>query len=45
MSTEAKKETISPTVDSWDWENPMPPTDLIFDDGEPMERATATALQ
>lgn len=37
MSTEAKKETISPTVDNWDWEPPMPPTDLIFDDGEPLE--------
>jgi hypothetical protein len=21
----------------WDWEPPMPPTDLIFDDGEPLE--------
>lgn len=37
MSTEAKKETISPTVDNWDWEPPMPPTDLIFDDGEPLK--------
>jgi len=38
MSTEAKKETISQPIDKWDWENPpMPPTDLIFDDGEPVE--------
>lgn len=38
MSTEVTKETISQAVDQWDWENPpMPPTDLIFDDGEPME--------
>ncbi|MBW4669445.1 MAG: Uma2 family endonuclease [Cyanomargarita calcarea GSE-NOS-MK-12-04C] len=33
MSTDAIKQT-----DEWDWENPpMPPTDLIFDDGEPLE--------
>jgi Uma2 family endonuclease len=38
MSTEVTKETISQAVDKWDCENPpMPPTDLIFDDGEPME--------
>jgi len=38
MAPEVKKETISQTVDKWDWENPpMPPTDLIFDDGEPLE--------
>ena len=36
MSTEVSKETISQTGEEWDWENPlMPPTDLIFDDGEP----------
>lgn len=33
-STEEK--TISQDV-GWDWEPPMPPTDLIFDDGEPLE--------
>ncbi|WP_250124612.1 Uma2 family endonuclease [Chroococcidiopsis sp. CCMEE 29] len=38
MSPEVEKEITSPTVDKWDWENPpMPPTDLIFDDGEPLE--------
>ncbi|AFY31418.1 Uma2 family endonuclease [Calothrix sp. PCC 7507] len=38
MSTDITKETISQNVESWDWENPpMPPTDLIFDDGEPLE--------
>ncbi len=38
MAPEVKKETISQAVDKWDWENPpMPPTDLIFDDGEPLE--------
>lgn len=33
-STEEK--TISQDA-GWDWEPPMPPTDLIFDDGEPLE--------
>lgn len=38
MSSDAIKETISQNVEPWDWENPpMPPTDLIFDDGEPLE--------
>lgn len=38
MSTEVSKETICQPVEKWDWENPpMPPTDLIFDDGEPLE--------
>ncbi|RCJ28972.1 hypothetical protein A6770_00825 [Nostoc minutum NIES-26] len=38
MSSDAIKETISQNVEQWDWENPpMPPTDLIFDDGEPLE--------
>lgn len=38
MSSDITKETISQNVESWDWENPpMPPTDLIFDDGEPLE--------
>lgn len=34
-STEEK--TVSQDVEGWDWEPPMPPTDLIFDDGEPLE--------
>ncbi|RUR84752.1 hypothetical protein DSM107007_26860 [Nostoc sp. PCC 7120 = FACHB-418] len=25
------------TVKSLDWEPPTPPTDLVFDDGEPLE--------
>lgn len=36
MSTEAIKETISNGAIS-QWEPPIPPTDLIFDDGEPLE--------
>ena len=36
MSTEAKIEQNSLIIEDW-WEPPMPPTDLIFDDGEPME--------
>jgi hypothetical protein len=36
MSTEAKTEQKSLIIEDW-WEPPMPPTDLIFDDGEPME--------
>ncbi len=37
MSAEITKEVI-PSTQQWDWENPpMPPTDLIFDDGEPLE--------
>lgn len=36
MSTEASTEQKSPIIEDW-WEPPMPPTDLIFDDGEPME--------
>jgi hypothetical protein len=36
MSTEARKEQKSLIIEDW-WEPPMPPTDLIFDDGEPME--------
>lgn len=39
MSVEATTETIlqtqDPDIDPW--EPPMPPTDLIFDDGEPLE--------
>ncbi|BAY15696.1 hypothetical protein NIES21_15150 [Anabaenopsis circularis NIES-21] len=30
-------EIISQTTDIVDWQPPMPPTDLIFDDGEPLE--------
>ncbi|HEY9741171.1 MAG TPA: Uma2 family endonuclease [Coleofasciculaceae cyanobacterium] len=37
MSAEATKETMSQTPEVLDWEPPMPPTDLIFDDGEPLE--------
>jgi Uma2 family endonuclease len=37
MSVDATKKTISPTVKNVDWEHPTPPTDLIFDDGEPLE--------
>jgi Uma2 family endonuclease len=36
MSVEVTAET-PPCVDVLDWEPPMPPTDLIFDDGEPLE--------
>lgn len=36
MSAEAIGETISNGVIA-QWEPPMPPTDLIFDDGEPLE--------
>jgi Uma2 family endonuclease len=36
MSAEAIQETIT-TGAVADWEPPMPPTDLIFDDGEPLE--------
>lgn len=37
MSAEAIQETPPPTPVVVDWDPPMPPTDLIFDDGEPME--------
>lgn len=37
MSTEVTKETMPQTAEIVDWEPPMPPTDLIFDDGEPLE--------
>lgn len=37
MSTETTKEQQSQTSVVLDWEPPMPPTDLIFDDGEPLE--------
>lgn len=33
MSVEVTKGTLPQTVDIVDWEPPMPPTDLIFDDG------------
>lgn len=36
MSTEVTKET-SQQVEMYDWELHQPPTDLIFDDGEPLE--------
>ncbi|MBN3873638.1 Uma2 family endonuclease [Nostoc sp. JL33] len=37
MSPEITTEVINPTTDILDWQPPMPPTDLIFDDGEPLE--------
>ena len=37
MSAEVTTEIISQTAAVVDWEPPMPPTDLIFDDGEPLE--------
>jgi Uma2 family endonuclease len=37
MSVELTAETNPEIVDALDWEPPMPPTDLIFDDGEPLE--------
>ena len=37
MSVEVTKGTLPQTVNIVDWEPPMPPTDLIFDDGEPLE--------
>ena len=37
MSAETTKVSPNPTNDSLDWQPPMPPTDLIFDDGEPLE--------
>ncbi len=37
MPESATNETMSPTTGVLDWEPPMPPTDLIFDDGEPLE--------
>lgn len=36
MSIEAIEETRYNSVIA-QWEPPMPPTDLIFDDGEPLE--------
>jgi len=37
MPESVTNETISPTTGVWDFLPPMPPTDLIFDDGEPLE--------
>ena len=37
MSPETSTEPINPALESMDWQPPMPPTDLIFDDGEPLE--------
>lgn len=37
MPESATNETLSPSTEVLDWEPPMPPTDLIFDDGEPLE--------
>jgi Uma2 family endonuclease len=37
MSIDTTLETIDQTAQTPDWEPPPPPTDLIFDDGEPLE--------
>ncbi len=37
MSTESLQEITYQTTTNCDWEPPLPPTDLIFDDGEPLE--------
>ncbi len=37
MTLEIKLESTSQTPSVEDWEPPMPPTDLIFDDGVPLE--------
>ena len=37
MSVEVTTGTSPQTTVALDWEPPMPPTDLIFDDGEPLE--------
>jgi Uma2 family endonuclease len=37
MSIEATPDLIESTTVQPDWEAPSPPTDLIFDDGEPLE--------
>lgn len=36
MSVEVTKETMSQTTVAHAWEPPIPPSDLIFDDGEPL---------
>ncbi|MGJ3249256.1 MAG: Uma2 family endonuclease [Elainellaceae cyanobacterium] len=37
MSTQATPNPSTPPVDRYPWEAPEPPTELIFDDGEPLE--------
>jgi Uma2 family endonuclease len=37
MSPETMTDQVNSILDPVDWEPPMPPTDLIFDDGEPLE--------
>ncbi|HIK12228.1 MAG TPA: hypothetical protein IGS52_18540, partial [Oscillatoriaceae cyanobacterium M33_DOE_052] len=37
MSVELTAQTSPETAVEPEWEPPMPPTDLIFDDGEPLE--------
>ncbi|WP_317619224.1 hypothetical protein [Laspinema olomoucense] len=37
MSAEAIAETINPVPEAVEWEPHKPPTDLIFDDGDPLE--------
>jgi Uma2 family endonuclease len=37
MSVKITPEPLDPAIAIPDWEPPLPPTDLIFDDGEPLE--------
>lgn len=37
MSIETTTGQTNQTWDTEEWQPPMPPTDLIFDDGEPMD--------
>jgi Uma2 family endonuclease len=37
MSPETMTEQVNSILNPVEWEPPMPPTDLIFDDGEPLE--------
>jgi hypothetical protein len=37
MTPESTQTSPRDVTDNLDWQPPMPPTDLIFDDGEPLE--------
>jgi Uma2 family endonuclease len=37
MTPESTQTSFREVTDNLDWQPPMPPTDLIFDDGEPLE--------
>lgn len=37
MSTSTTGDIQSTPISAVDWETPVPPTNLIFDDGEPLE--------